>query len=348
MSAKIQDLSCKSASCEHEHVQEECIYDTLPLSVAKRIFGLKALQKQHHDLEVEFHKEMLALERKFAEKYQPLYTQRAAIVAGKSEPTADQIDIGMKLAEQESEEEIKVNPKPDVAPITGIPEFWLTCLKNNNAIADLITERDEEALLHLIDISATHLADDSGYTLTFTFSENEFFSNSQLSKTYYFKNSEPTGAIVVERSLCTEIKWKADKDLTMALKARKQRKKGSNETKIVKVLEPAQSFFCFFSSKALPTGEEDNIEELAAEYDDLLSMDFNLAEIFKDMIILHAVDWYTGLALDYEDNGDNGDEYDNMGYDCATSDEEEHSDESDDEIDIKAENKEVGPECKQQ
>lgn len=346
MSSNIVDTTVSKFDGSDEF-KEECFYHTLPGSVLKRVFGLKALQNEHHKLETEFHNEILALERKFAEKYQPLYNKRAAIISGEVEPTSEQIDAGKKMAEEEEEEgALENSPKPDIKEIKGIPEFWLTCFKNNPCLAELITERDEEALEHLINVETVHLADDTGYTLIFTFSENEFFTNTQLTKTYFFKNAEPTGAIVVERSTCTEVDWKEGKNLTMTLKARKQRKKGSNETKVVKMLEPTQSFFSFFSPKDPPSEESDD-DQAAEEYEEMLSLDFSLAETIKDKIVLHAVDWYTGLAQGYEDAEMDENEYDNMGYDGASSDEEERSEESEVEIDVR-EKKEVGPECKQQ
>ena len=33
-----------------------------------------------------------------------------------------------------------------------------------------------------------------------------------------------------------------------------------------------------------------------------LENDFELGEIFKSRLIRHAVDWFTGKALEYEDN----------------------------------------------
>lgn len=41
----------------------------------------------------------------------------------------------------------------------GVPEFWLTCLKNMDEIAQTITEEDEPALAHLIDIRLLLLED---------------------------------------------------------------------------------------------------------------------------------------------------------------------------------------------
>ena len=45
----------------------------------------------------------------------------------------------------------------DGAEIPGIPEFWLTVLKNSPVLQGLITDIDEAALKHLKDIRSVHL-----------------------------------------------------------------------------------------------------------------------------------------------------------------------------------------------
>ena len=46
------------------------------------------------------------------------------------------------------------------AKIKGIPEFWLTAIKNHPLINEMLTgEQDEEALKHLVDIKTHYLTD---------------------------------------------------------------------------------------------------------------------------------------------------------------------------------------------
>jgi len=40
----------------------------------------------------------------------------------------------------------------DDARDTGIPEFWLTALRNHVGLSEQITDKDEQALAHLIDV----------------------------------------------------------------------------------------------------------------------------------------------------------------------------------------------------
>jgi hypothetical protein len=86
----------------------------------------------------------------FASKYAPLYTRRAEIIAGKIEPTAEEIAAG-EAADSDDEDdedesakvsELKEDGTEEEAP-KGIEDFWLTALQNHAGIADLITEADE-------------------------------------------------------------------------------------------------------------------------------------------------------------------------------------------------------------
>lgn len=74
--------------------------------------------------------------------------------------------------------------------IKGVPKFWLMALKNHLDIAELITERDEEALASLKDIRLEYLPSSTpGYKLSFHFAPNEFFTNDVLTKTYIYEVS---------------------------------------------------------------------------------------------------------------------------------------------------------------
>jgi nucleosome assembly protein 1-like 1 len=68
----------------------------------------------------------------------------------------------------------------------GIPDFWLLALKNHEMIEEQITERDEPALKHLIDVTSSPLeGEQKGFTLDFHFEQpNPFFSNAVITKTY--------------------------------------------------------------------------------------------------------------------------------------------------------------------
>lgn len=111
--------------------------------------------------------------------HEPIYQKRKEIIAGQYEPTfAECVRKDAEAKEVESDKE----PKEKVS---GIPYFWLTCLKNIQEVSDLITEDDEKALESLVDIKLSYLEKNDGFKLDFVFSDNEFFTNSVLTKTYY-------------------------------------------------------------------------------------------------------------------------------------------------------------------
>ncbi len=121
--------------------------ESLPPVVRRRVTGLKGIQKDHAKLEAEFQEEVLQLEKKYFAKFTPLYEKRAAIVNGETEPTEEEIAAGKSEEEdEEAEPEANNEEKTTAEDAKGIPEFWLSAMKNQISLAELITDRDEEAL----------------------------------------------------------------------------------------------------------------------------------------------------------------------------------------------------------
>lgn len=207
--------------------------DSLPASVKRRINGLKYFQSKHAELEGKFQEEVLALEKKYLELYKPLYEQRAKIVNGLYEPTDEEVALGEKV-DQEEEGEQKAEKKEEEKPkeeekggedVKGIPEFWLTALKNHPQISESITEKDEEALKHLVDIRMSYM-DKPGFKLEFEFEENDYFTDKVLTKTYYYQEHVYGGDFVYDHAEGCEIHWKEGKNLTVTVETKKQRHKG--------------------------------------------------------------------------------------------------------------------------
>ena len=133
------------------------------------------------------------LHLQFAERYAPLYERRQAIIAGKVEPTDAEVEAGKAVDDSDDEDEEanieEVNEDND-EEAKGIPGFWLTALQNHVPIAETITDNDEEALKSLENISLSYLEDGQpGFKLHFTFGPNDFFENTELTKTYYYQVS---------------------------------------------------------------------------------------------------------------------------------------------------------------
>ena len=150
----------------------------------RRIDGLKGIQVEHSKIESEFQMAILELEKKvsclawlcrtacfvyglyrnfvcadhfpqFLSKYSPLYDRRLAIIQGKEEPTEVEIEAGQNADSDDEEDDEEAHgaritevkddkPEGEDEKVNGVPEFWLTALRNHAPISDTITDRDEE------------------------------------------------------------------------------------------------------------------------------------------------------------------------------------------------------------
>lgn len=336
--------------------------ESLPTQVKKRVAGLKGIQKEHSKLEAEFQEEVLQLEKKYFAKFTPLYEKRAAVVNGTTEPTEQEIEAGEEDDEEDEDEETTgaadkaEKPAESNEAVKGIPEFWLSAMKNQISLAEMITDRDEGALKHLTDIRMEYL-DKPGFRLIFEFDENEYFTNKTVTKTYFYQNESGYGGdFIYDHAEGDKINWKEGKDLTVRVEQKKQRNKSkplsspvppviacwtraadrvktdTKQTRIVKKTVPTESFFNFFSPPNAPSEEDD---DAASDIEERLELDYQLGEDIKEKLIPRAIDWFTGEALafeemdeedfDEEDFEDDDDE-DDLSED---RDEDEESDEDD-------------------
>lgn len=227
--------------------------ESLPAPVRKRVAGLKGVQKEHSKLEAEFQEEVLALEKKFFAKYRPLYEKRAKIINGATEPTEQEVEAGKEDEEEDDEEEEQTEQADEAdADIKGIPEFWLSAMKNSS-LAETITDRDEGALKSLTDIRMDYL-DRPGFKLIFEFADNEFFTNKTITKTYYYQEENGYGGdFIYDHAEGDKIDWKAGKDLTVRVESKKQR----NKSKCRLILSPLHNL-TFFRHQADPHRQEDH------------------------------------------------------------------------------------------
>lgn len=284
---------------------------------------MKGIQKEHSKLEAQFQEEVLQLEKKYFEKFTPLYQKRAAIVNGIAEPTEDEVKAGEEDEEPEEGEGEDVAKEESTEPKVdgpGVPEFWLSAMKNQISLAEMITDRDEGALKYLTDIRMEYL-DKPGFRLIFEFAENDYFTNKTITKTYYYQNESGYGGdFIYDHAEGDKIDWKAGRDLTVRIEQKKQRNKSqchllvrirpaifanffcpldTKQTRIVKKTVPTESFFNFFSPPKAPTDEDD--DDAASDIEERLELDYQLGEDIKEKLIPRAVDWFTGEALAYEE-----------------------------------------------
>jgi nucleosome assembly protein 1-like 1 len=296
-----------------EDDEEEDLEDdlaSLPANVQLRLAALRGLQGKQAEIEEQFEKERKLLELKYEKLYQPFYKQRAEIVSGAKE--VDAVLNGEGKVEGASEED----------DVKGVPGFWLRAFMNHSALADLIHERDLLAFEYLVDVRSASHEEDNGFKLEFDFSENPFFANKTLSKEYDIGDASEAGEAVLRNVTGTVIEWKEDKNLCEVTKKVKQRAKGGKgETRVVSRTEPCESFFQFFTPVDMPSEEDDEDNDLIMRQ---LTGDFEIGFLIHESIIPQALLWFTGEAVEDEDDSDYDpeDDYDDDEDDSEESEED--------------------------
>lgn len=293
--------------------------ESLPPKIKKRVEILQKMQAEHDELVSKFLEEKAALEAKYQNMYEPLYSKRHDVVNGITD------------VEDTKEEKTAKDSKEENSGEKGVPKFWATAMTNNEILRVQITERDEDALKFLKDIKWSRLDEGKGFKLDFFFNENPYFKNTVLTKTYYMVDeNEP----ILERVTGTVIDWFPGKKLTEKV-MRKKLKKGAKSGKTVTRVEQCASFFNFFKPPQIPDDDEDLDDDLADDLQDLLEQDYDIGSTIRDKIIPRAVSWYTGEAVetDDEDEDEEDDEEDEDGDDDEDEDEDDEDEEDDEEDD---------------
>lgn len=299
--------------------------DKLPRVMKKRLNALKKIQLEQIHLVHKYHKEIHELEMKYDKLYKPLYEKRAKIINGEHEPTEEECQLPENLKElydslddQENTgaETTLFTPDEDKeldAKVKGLPGFWLGCLNSSYSFADSIEPADKLALKHLEDIRLVYGKDDKDdlltYALEFVFSENPYFTNKVLTKTYYLKLSPDDkdpfsyeGFEVIKSDGC-EINWKEGQNITVKTVTVKQENKKDGRSREKKKEVEKDSFFLFFKPPTPPADEKE--EE---EINGVMAVDFELGEIIRQNFIPRAALIYSGYVDDEDD--DDEDDYD--------------------------------------
>jgi nucleosome assembly protein 1-like 1 len=292
---------------------------TLPKAVRTRVKALKKLQFATIKAETEYYREVHALDIKYQKQYDEINAKRTEVISGKHEPSSDEADWPSDQEDGSEEQNLgdglgQLTLKDYDENTLGIPKFWLHTLKNANddALLGIVQPHDEEILENLTDIKVSlNSPDNTGFTLSFLFKENEFFSNCELTKRYILRPDhdpesplEYDGPEIYKCEGCP-INWKEGKDVTQkTIKVKKiKAKKGSKSadkavTKEVKI----DSFFNFFQP---PTVPDDPAEEMSDENRATLAIDFDVGFAIKEKIVPRAVLYFTGEILeddeDFED-----------------------------------------------
>merc|ERR1712142_1097241 len=308
---------------------------SLPKVVKRRVKALKKLQKQMLDIESKFYEEVHELECKYASQHAPLYEKRKNIVTAELEPTdsdcdwpSDEeeelsVDLTKKVAIKETEKEKESEKEKDENP-PGISLFWLTIFKNVDMLAEMIQECDEPILEQLRDITVEFKeSNPMGFNLHFHFNENEYFTNSILSKFYIMRSTpdeeDPFSFEGPEIIKCTgcKIDWKKGKNVTVKTIKKTQKHQSRGTKRVITKTVQKDSFFNFFSPPDVEDGTEPD-EDVEA----LLSADFEIGHFIRERIVPRAVLYFTGEALE-DDDDDFGEE------ECDDEDEGEMDEEND-------------------
>lgn len=314
----------------------------LPPVVKKRVKALKKLLVAQTDVDTKFYTELHLLECKYHKQYVEFYNKRNDIVQGNYEPTegecdfpSDDDDDDVKDLSTDMDGKVKLEDSKSATPpaadsnsdkIKGIPDFWLTILKNTSLISDMIQPHDEPILSHLTDIKVYLLEEPMGFALEFHFSPNEWFTNTVLTKEYEMKcvpdKSNPLGFEGPEIFKCKgcTIHWNKGKNVTVKVVKKKQKHKVKGAVRFVNKTVQSVSFFHFFSPPAVPDDPETEVDE---EIDNLLTTDFEIGHYIRERIIPKAVLYFTGEALLDENDFDEDEEEEESENDDEEDDEEE-------------------------
>merc|ERR1711997_590659 len=291
--------------------------DVLPPEVEQRVNALKNILLSNVKHEVEYYKELHQLDLKYQKLYDESHARRKEICDGNYEPSGQecewvdpQQDLTKKLGE------LNIDEKKSV--VKGIPDFWLKVFQNSNetVLHGTLEPVDEPILKHLEDMTLTMPDTNTGFTLNFVFSPNEYFSNSVLTKEYELRNDydkedplDYDGPEVIKAKGC-QTDWKPGKNpgIKIVTKKVKPKGKGKGGPKLVKKEEKRDTFFDFFNPPDMPEKKETEEETEALE---LLNEDFDIGLNIKEKLIPKAVLYFTGEIgdLEMDDDDDDDDEF---------------------------------------
>jgi nucleosome assembly protein 1-like 1 len=284
----------------------------LPAQVRQRVNVLQVLHDDYESLRKDFQRELAELEKKYEQKYAPVFDRRRVIVSGDAELTSEETERAAKRVADKaaSGETSGVQIQEDTAAATpaaataeaakGIPDFWKQVLLKSELMGELIQEHDVPSLDFLREIRVEQFDDgkaedkSQGFHIDFVFAENPFFSNDRLRKTYFLDSQDKQ---TIQECEGSEIQWKDEsKNLTIKVTVKTQRHKGGKGTRKVRKEEPRESLYNWFKSteQQMESVPEELQEQM--DYDDLVESDFEVGHLIRDDIVPNAVEYYTGSA----------------------------------------------------
>lgn len=253
------------------------------------------------------YKRIDAIEKKYDQLFKPLDRKREELINGLRDPEPEELS---------NFEEFK-NPTPETATCSleleplkttkGFPDFWVNAFMNSSIMKTFIEEQDKPVLKYLTNIS-TELLNDSDYKITFTFAPNEYFANTELTKTMIMDKDDED---ICKETKGTEIQWKEGKNTTVKTIKKKQKNKKTKQVREITKTTECKSFFNFFQSRVAPENEDEEEEEpqeSGEEKESLIDQihnDMDIGEELLKEIVPKALFYYMNLAdMQDEDDGD--------------------------------------------
>jgi hypothetical protein len=199
--------------------------------------------------------------------------------------------------------------KPTSNGEVGIPDFWQKALYNAKYFYS--NEKDETILKNLKDVRMEFKEDKISFSFILTFNPNPFFSNTEISKTYIFNNSQE-----IIKTESPTINWTSNElnPTKMLKKTQKKSKKYSLILEGAKKVsetssqwEDVESFFSSFKNE--------NFEDPEADAD--INQEEEEAEFIREDLMPYALNYYLNIMPVEDDCGsceeDDEDEDDHQG-----------------------------------
>jgi len=215
-------------------------------------------------------------------------------VNGEHEPKDDECDApifhGMVAEDVEKLEQMMPQGLDDVK---GIPEFWADAMLNCYEVEELIQGGDLDILKHLTDVTSDLHENDLGFTLSFHFSENPYFTNRVLKKSYVMASSpDPDMPFDYDGPVLKSTKADAINWIRTSTGSGGKR---NIHGELIQSASGLPSFFEFFDP-----AEKVYSDEMGEDEEAVMERDFEIALTFRDSIIPKAVLYLTDEIPQYD------------------------------------------------
>ena len=283
------------------------IIERMPENVRTRFQCLHVFSDERSKINDLFEKEVRELSEAFEKRKLPIVKKRDDILDGTNttfddaciefDTTVTKLQAAVagivkteeeKEADEEENKEHKPTNVDHLKDKAGVPDFWSTAIKNHAMLQTVVTEQDSPILDHIKKLHASQeKIPRPKLTVTFTFGENEYFSNDTISFTALADN-DTNQTVEIQGTI---IEWKEGKDPTKKKVKKTQKNKKTGEKRVIVKSVPCDSFFNLFESKKEPEGIHDQDEDEVDSDDDKIMQQLEEAhDIANDLYDLYTVD----------------------------------------------------------